>query len=98
MKARLLFRQRVVESSCAFAELVLWSVPAPAKGSVHGYKYRLAYVVNQVCVVRYDNEAGKGDHQHFGENESAYVFTSPESLLTDFWNDVKRWNDENPDP
>ena len=29
---------------------------------MHGFKYRLAFVVNGVCVLRYDNEAGKGDH------------------------------------
>ncbi len=33
-------------------------------GSSHGFKYRLAYVVDGVCVVRYDNEVDKGDHRH----------------------------------
>ena len=47
----------------------------------HDFKYRLAYVVDGVCVVRYDNEAGKGDHRHFGERESNYTFQTPEKLL-----------------
>jgi hypothetical protein len=33
-------------------------------------------VVDGVCVLRYDNEAGKGDHKHIGTVETAYVFES----------------------
>jgi hypothetical protein len=43
------------------------------------------------CVLRYDNEAGKGDHKHVGEDEIPYVFTTPEALLDDFWNEVDNW-------
>lgn len=50
------------------------------------------------CVLRYDNEVGKGDHQHFGGKESAYVFTTPEQLVADFENDIARWNHENRNP
>lgn len=64
-------------------------------GSVHEFKYRLAYVVDGLCVVRYDNEAGKGDHRHFGEKESAYTSRTPEKLITDFERDIARWNREN---
>jgi hypothetical protein len=45
--------------------------------------------------LRYDNEAGKGDHRHFGEKESAYVFMTPEQLVADFQKDIARWNHEN---
>jgi len=41
-------------------------------------------------VVRYDNEAGKGDHRHYGEREEPYRFESVERLLSDFAADVKR--------
>jgi hypothetical protein len=54
----------------AFAELVLWEVPKPVASSAHAFKYRLAYVVDGECVVRYDNEVGKGDHRHFSGKES----------------------------
>jgi hypothetical protein len=97
MKAVLLVRTRIVYSGAAFAELVLWQAPRPVAGSVHEYKYRLAYVVNDVCVLRYDNEAGKGDHLHFNEEESVYRFTTPEQLIADFQRDIARWNDENTD-
>lgn len=97
MKAVELIRNRIAYSASAFAELVIWRVPRPVVGSTHGYKYRLAYVVNEVCVLRYDNEAGKGDHRHFGDVESSYVFTTPEQLIADFQQDIARWNDENRD-
>lgn len=64
-------------------------------GSAHGFKYRLAYVVCGECILRYDNEAGKGDHRHFGGKESTYLFTTPEQLIADFQRDIERWNDEN---
>jgi hypothetical protein len=97
MKATELFRTRIVYSEHAFAELVLWRVPTPVKGSLHGYKYRLAYVVKGNCVVRYDNEIGKGDHRHLGAKESSYAFSTPEALLADFQRDISRWNHENSD-
>jgi len=62
---------------------------------LHGYKYRLAYVVNGECVLRYDNETGKGDHRHFKGRESPYRFTTPDQLLADFQQDIARWNHEN---
>jgi hypothetical protein len=51
----------------------------------------LAYVVAGECVLRYDNEAGKGDHRHVGSNEYSYPFHDPAQLLRDFWSDVDRW-------
>jgi Family of unknown function (DUF6516) len=86
---------RIVFTEKSFAELVLWQVPKPVAGSHHEFKYRLAYVVNGVCVVRFDNEAGKGDHRHFDEKEKAYSFTTPEKLVADFQQDIARWNREN---
>lgn len=65
MKAGEIIRRRVVVRSDAFAEIVIWRVPQPVRGSAHFFKYRLAYIVGNVCVMRYDNEAGKGDHQHW---------------------------------
>lgn len=95
MKAVVLICARVAYSELAFAELVLWRLPKPTKGSPHSFKYRLAYVVRGECVLRYDNEVGKGDHRHFGGKESAYGFTTPDQLVADFQNDIARWNHEN---
>ena len=40
-------------------------------------------------MLRYDNEAGKGDHRHIGDKEREYRFTSAAQLLADFWTDVE---------
>ena len=72
-------------------------MPKPVMGSLHDFKYRLAYVVRGECVIRYDNEADKGDHRHFGKRQSEYEFTTPEALLSDFQRDITRWNRENRD-
>ncbi len=90
MVAELLLDERHVLSETAFAELVVWRVPAPVRGSAHRFRYRLALVVKGECVLRYDNEAGKGDHRHTGKNERPYGFTTHEQLLADFWADVDK--------
>ncbi len=69
----------------AVAEVVIWNVPRPLRGSLHLYKYRMVLVVDDVAVLRYDNEAGKGDHRHVGRRELPYDFRGPEDLLVDFW-------------
>ena len=95
MKATEIFRRRIVYTEISFAEIVLWKVPIPLSGSTHSYKYRLSYIVNGICVLRYDNEAGKGDHRHFGKTEEVYRFDRPEVLISDFQQDIARWNHEN---
>jgi hypothetical protein len=95
MKAVELLRTRIVYSKEAFAELMLWQTPKAVLGSAHHFKYRLAYVVQGECVLRYDNESGKGDHRHIAGKESSYVFTTIEQLIADFELDIARWNREN---
>lgn len=91
MKAERLLHERHQVTADSFVELRVWRVPEPVQGSRHELKYALAYVVAGVCVLRYDNEAGKGDHRHLGATETDYAFTTPEKLLADFWNDVDQW-------
>jgi Family of unknown function (DUF6516) len=55
-----------------------WRLDRPMRGSIHRFKYRLALVADLVCVLRYDNEAGKGDHRHIGGVEKGYRFVDPE--------------------
>ena len=80
----------------AFAEIVLWRVPVPIRGCAHLYKYRLALVVEGECVLRYDNEAGKGDHRHARGLETAYAFDEPAALIADFESDVRRYLEVDP--
>ncbi len=91
MDAELLLHERHQVDEKSFAELRIWRVPLPVRGSGHPYKYSLAYVVGGECVLRYDNEAGKGDHRHIRAEEYPYDFRGPEQLLQDFWSDIDQW-------
>lgn len=73
-------------------EMVVWAVEPSVAGSAHGYKYRLYAGLNGQTLVRYDNEAGKGDHKHEGaaEVEAAYRFVSMDQTIRDFLSDVER--------
>ena len=92
MKAEPLLKERHVLNETAFVEFVIWRLPRSLGGSRHMFKYRLAYVVAGECVLRFDNETGKGDHKHIGDAETPYAFVSPQQLLADFWAEVDRWS------
>jgi Family of unknown function (DUF6516) len=67
-------------------------VPRTVPGSAHDLKYSLALVAARRCVLRYDNEAGKGDHRHVEDgSEVPYAFRDPDTLTADFWLEVERW-------
>jgi hypothetical protein len=51
----------------------------------------LAFVVEGVCVIRFDNEVGKGDHKHVDGREVPFAFQSPEQLVEDFWREIENW-------
>jgi hypothetical protein len=87
----LLLRERRVLGEGRFAEIVIWRVPSLVRGSTHEFKYRLAYVVDGVRVLRFDNETGKGDHRNVGEQQEPYAFVSPERLIDDFWDAIENW-------
>jgi Family of unknown function (DUF6516) len=89
MAAELLIDERHVLDARAFVETIVWLLPRPVRGSLHPFKYRLALVVDNICVLRYDNEAGKGDHRHVQGKESRYSFVDTDTLLDDFWRDVE---------
>ena len=91
MDAEPLINERHVLDTQTFVEIVVWRLPRPLRGSTHRFKYRLVLVSNGVCVLRYDNEAGKGDHRHLRNSERPYTFIDPEALLANFWNDVEKW-------
>ena len=95
MDAQPIIRDRIEISDDAVAHLVVWRIPAAVPPSTHRFKYRLAYVVRDVCVLRFDNESGKGDHKHVGKTECPYAFVGIDALIADFMADIARWNDEN---
>jgi len=91
MQAALLLKERRVLGEDRFADIVIWRVPRPVPGSAHDFKYRLALIVDDVCVLRFDNEANKGDHKHVGARQVPYAFTTLERLVADFWQAVEDW-------
>ena len=91
MNAKLMLNERHIVSEDTFAEMMVWSLTSPLSGSHHYFKYRLALVFNGRCVLRYDNESGKGEHKHIGDEEFTYIFITPNALIDDFWNDVDNW-------
>lgn len=98
MKAVLLPRTSVAYTKSSFAEIIVWEVPHPLEDSAHSYKYRLAFVVDGVYVLRYDNESGKGDHRHTQDGEARYRFSSLDRLFADFDRDIRRFMHEDRNP
>lgn len=75
----------------AIVETMIWRLPEATAERPHRIKYRLYYGSSEGrCLVRYDNEAGKGDHRHAGDREFDYAFVSVNKLLQDFWGEVMR--------
>jgi hypothetical protein len=72
-------------------ETVIWQVPEPVGGSIHHYKYRFFFGTAGRRLIGYDNERGKGDHRHHGDDEEPYVFISRERLLEDFFAEVEQY-------
>lgn len=94
VKAELLLRERQGLTEAAFVEILIWRVPQRVPASGHCFKYSLALVAESICVLRYDNEAGKGDHKHVAGREVAYHFTDLITLQADLWSDVEAWRAE----
>jgi hypothetical protein len=88
--ATLIFHRKRVFEDGAIAELKLWRLPSPVRGSSHLFKYSLFFGRAGKRLVGYDNEAGKGDHRHYEDRQETYPFTTPEQLMADFLSDVRR--------
>jgi hypothetical protein len=84
-EARLLVSYKARQGELTM-EMVLWQLPRASPDRPHGLKYRLYLGRAGKPLVRYDNEAGKGDHRHVGpdETEQPYSFATVEQLLEDF--------------
>jgi hypothetical protein len=88
-RARLIRHRKRRYDDGMVLEMALWEVPAPVRGSRHRLKYSLFYGNGDGRLIGYDNEAGKGDHRHYGSHEEPYCFTTAERLLEDFLADVR---------
>jgi hypothetical protein len=89
MNARQLFRFKDRQGDIT-VEMVIWALPKPSPERPQSVKYRLYCGFSGRCVVRYDNETGKGDHRHYGKVEEPYLFESVDKLIADFRQDCAR--------
>ncbi len=89
MEAVLLYRDKYVYRDGAIREMVIWRLAEPDSEHPHGLKYRLFYGYPGKCLVRYDNERGKGDHRHYHEQEEVYNWVSVKQLVADFRADIE---------
>ena len=90
MRARLIYREKFVYADGAIREMVLWKLPKRNVNFPQALKYRLYYGLDDgTCVVRYDNEKGKGHHKHLGKREESYPFRDVERLVSDFLKDIE---------
>lgn len=90
MKARRLFAKKERLPDGSIVEMVIWRLPEPDTERPRGFKYRLYYGKEGKRLVGYDNERGKGDHRHIGDQEFPYTFVSERQLIADFLADVKK--------
>ena len=89
MKAKLVYREKFIYDDGAIREMALWQIPKKSAGKPYRIKYRLYYgLPDGTCIIRYDNERGKGDHRHFKDKETPYKFMNVENLVADFLTDV----------
>ncbi len=89
MRAEQVFRYQATQDGVT-VDMVIWALPQPSAERPHSLKYRLYCGRGGICLVRYDNETGKGDHRHYGDREEAYSFESLDKMLEDFRNDCTR--------
>lgn len=91
MRARLIYREKFIYADGAIREMALWQLPEKTTENPHGLKYRLYYgLADGSCLVRYDNETGKGDHRHRRDQEEPYQFEDVETLVVDFLEDIEK--------
>jgi len=91
MAAKLLYREKYIYSDGALREMVLWQLPRKSRNRPHGLKYRLYYGLGDgTCLVRFDNESGKGDHKHVSGREERYRFIDVEKLVADFLAEIEK--------
>jgi len=89
-RATLVIDRKFTLEDGSIIEAVVWELPIPLKGSPHRYKFRLYYGRHGECLVRFDNEQGKGDRKHIRGVEAQYTFRDIPTLLKDFREEIER--------
>lgn len=75
MSAREYANRKIKLPDGSFVSVVIWELPEATDERPHGLKYRLNYCsADGATLVRYDNERGKGDHKHVGDQKNLMTF------------------------
>jgi len=91
MKGRLIYHEKYIYADGAIREMVLWKRPKKTSDRPYGLKYRLYYgLADGTCLVRFDNESGKGAHRHIKGHEESYHFKDVEILVADFLKEIEK--------
>lgn len=88
--ARLLVGRRLDLAGGLIIQIRIWEWPTKSEERPHGLKYSLFLGRAGERIIGYDNEAGKGDHRHYRDREERYRFTTMETLIRDFWSNVRK--------
>lgn len=88
-RAEIIESQKLTLDNGAIVQIRIWRLPEPTVERPHGLKYSLFYGRDGERIIGYDNETGKGDHRHYRDHQERYVFKTFESLVSDFWRDVR---------
>ncbi|MDD5035670.1 MAG: hypothetical protein PHE55_13025 [Methylococcaceae bacterium] len=86
-----MLKERFVMDDKRFVELTLWpSMPLlSGQRNVQAIEYRLVFVVERKCALRYEGKIGKDGLKYLDGVEKSYSPMKPEDLLTDFRTNVK---------
>jgi hypothetical protein len=91
MAARLRYQEKYIYSDGAIRKMDLWQLPRKTSDRPHGLKYRLYYGLGDgTCLVRFNNESGKGDHKHVGGQEESYRYIDVETFVADFLAEIEK--------
>ncbi len=85
MNTKLLFHEKRITPEGDIIEIKIWKVPID-NDFKDGIKYSLTYIHNDKRIFGYDNERGKGHHEHRNNKEKKINFTTWEELLIEFQN------------
>jgi hypothetical protein len=91
MKGKLIYHEKYIYADGAIREMVLWQISKKTSDRPYGLKYRLYYgLADGTCLIRYDNESGKGDHRHIKGHEEPYQFKDVEISVADFLKKIEK--------
>ena len=93
MKSELLFHEKRVTSEEDIIEIKIWKVPK-SKDFPEQIKYSLTYVHNSKRIFGYDNERGKGHHEHKFGKEQRINFTNWQQLIERFREEIQKIREE----